>query len=418
MFRYRLLLIIASPLILGHVLWKAISNRDGRYLRQRLGFGYGAGHRPANHQLPRNCLWFHCASVGEVNTALPLLKNLHARQPQRQFIITTNTVTGGKIVRQQQLAYLHHSYLPFDWRFSTARFIHRIRPAALYVLETEIWPNLFSACAKRGIAIHIINARLSAKTMAARPWVKSLLKTALSNVTAIAARSEADASGYARLGADNSRITTTGNLKFTTALRAPVAKDNISTNNGFAIDRGFVLVASTHEDEERQIYHHWRQLGRQELLVIAPRHPERAASVIRALDGDSVAVRSKNQPITPATRVFLLDTVGELKNYFSNAKLVIMGGSFVAVGGHNILEPASFNCAIITGPHMENFRQELALMQAQNAILQVASCAELATQMRKLLEDDAYRQALQQNTARLTHNVEEILQRYSDLILG
>ena len=403
---YRLLILIFSPIFLGHIIWKAVSNKQSRYFWQRLGFHYSA--------LPENCLWFHCASVGEVNTLLPLLKNLHSKSDQLNFIITTNTITGSKIVKQQKLNYLFHSYLPFDWSFSVNRFLSTANPAALYVLETEIWPNLFSLCHNKGISIHVINARLSSKTTTAKPWVKSLLKTALLKVDAISARSEQEAQAYELLGADKNKISTVGNLKLTTALNS----DQSTEDNNFSINREYVLVASTHDDEESQIYAIWKKLNREELLIIAPRHPERAASIIKKLNCDKLSIRSKKQPITDKTGVFLLDTVGELKNYFKNAKLVIMGGSFTAIGGHNILEPASYNSAIITGPHMENFKEELELMIDKNAIIQVASYQALDKELTTLLDDDNQRTLLQNNTNEFTHNAEAILDSYTTLILG
>ncbi len=403
---YRLLILIFSPIILGHIIWKAVSNKQSRYFWQRLGFHYSA--------LPENCLWFHCASVGEVNTLLPLLKSLHLKNNQLNFIITSNTITGSKIVKQQKLNYLFHSYLPFDWHFSVNRFIKTVKPATLYVLETEIWPNLFDLCFSKGIAIHIINARLSSKTTTAKPWVKSLLKTALSKVDTISARLEQEAQAYELLGADKNKISTAGNLKLTTALN-----NNQSTeDNNFSINREYVLIASTHEDEERQIHTLWKELNREELLIIAPRHPERAASIIKKLNCDKLSIRSKKQPITDKTGVFLLDTVGELKNYFKNAKLVIMGGSFTAIGGHNILEPASYNSAIITGPYMENFKEELELMINKNAIIQVSSYQALDKELTTLLDDDNQRTLLQNNTNEFTHNAEAILDSYTNLILG
>ena len=403
---YRLLTIVLSPLILAHILWKSLSNREARYFWQRLGFGYS--------QLPKNCTWFHCASVGEVNTLLPLLKNLHEKNQQLNFIITSNTITGGKIVAQQKLAYLFHSYLPFDWSFGVNRFIDSIKPVALYVVETEIWPNLFRLCHRRGIAIHIINARLSSRTTSAKAWVKALLSASLSNVSTISARSEQDARAYESLGADNSKIKTVGNLKFTTALNLGQA----SEKKPFSLQRGYVLVASTHDDEELQIYQRWKRLDRDELLIIVPRHPERGPAITKKLGCQNIAVRSKEQPITDDTEVYLLDTVGELKDYFRNARLVIMGGSFVPVGGHNILEPASYNRAIVTGPFMENFREELALMLDKDAIIQVASLDELQQQLATLLDDTVRLQAIQENTALLSHDVEQVLQDYSELILG
>lgn len=405
MFLYRLLIVVFTPLLTAYILWQSIRAKSPRYFRQRLGFAYS--------QRPENSLWFHCASVGEVITLLPLLKNLHTKKPALKFIITTNTVTGGKIVEQQKLNYLFHSYLPFDWVSAVKRFINTTRPAALFVMETEIWPNLFSVCHDNDIAIHMINARLSHKTTTAKPWIKSLLKTALSKVNSISARSEQDAAAYAQLGADKNIISTAGNLKFTSVLN----DQQFAQKNNFSIDREYLLIASTHDDEESQIYKCWKKLNRKELLIIAPRHPERANAIIKKLQCDNLSRRSKNEVITDKTDVFLLDTVGELKNYFKNAKLVIMGGSFVPVGGHNILEPASFNRAIITGPHMENFQQEMALMRDKEAIIQITSIDELAASLSRLLDDEKYREDLQKNTTQLTQDVEKILCEYTEWII-
>jgi 3-deoxy-D-manno-octulosonic-acid transferase len=184
------------------------------------------------------------------------------------------------------------------------------------------------------------------------------------------------------------------------------------------LQRGYVLVASTHDDEEVQIYQRWKRLGRDELLIIVPRHPERGPAITKKLDCQNIAIRSREQAITDDTEVYLLDTVGELKDYFRNARLVIMGGSFVPVGGHNILEPASYNRAIVTGPFMENFREELALMQDKDAIVQVASFDELQQQLATLLEDADRLHQIQENTALLSHDVEQVLQDYSELILS
>jgi 3-deoxy-D-manno-octulosonic-acid transferase len=405
MLLYRLLIIILSPLIAGHIIWLSIKNRQSRYLWQRLGFNYSC--------LPKNSLWFHCASVGEVNTLLPLLKNIHSKNPQLKIVITTNTITGGKIVKQQKLDYVFHSYLPFDWLCSIKRFLTTVKPVSLHLMETEIWPNLFTACSNRNIAINIINARLSSKTTSARPWIKNVLKTSLSKVDAIYARSEKDAAAYKSLGAIEKTVSIAGNLKLTTVL----SKNQIENSNLFSTDKEYVLVASTHKDEEKKIYDVWKKLNRHELLVIAPRHPERAASIIKQLNCHNIAIRSKNEAVTGDTEIFLLDTVGELKNYFPNAKIVIMGGSFVPVGGHNILEPASYNNSVITGPYMHNFKQELELMLDKNAIIQVDSYDKLQSDLSKLLNDDEARINLQNHTAELTQNTDEILQHYSKLIL-
>ena len=329
------------------------------------------------------------------------------------MLITTNTITGAKVVKQQNLDYLYHSYLPFDWCYAIRSFIAATRPASLYIMETEIWPNLFSLCDDNKIPLHIINARLSSKTTTANKWVKSLLKHSLSKVDAIYARSEENALAYQKLGASTDIIKNTGNLKFSTAIHS--AQD--SQNNKIPADRQYVLLASSHQDEEKKIYTIWSQLKRSELLVIAPRHPERCSSIIQQLESKNIAIRSKDQPITDTTEIFLLDTVGELKNYFTKAKFVIMGGSFVPVGGHNILEPAGFNKAIVTGPSMENFREELDLMLDQEAIVQIDSIDKLKSELSRLLDEESYRVTLENNTARLSNNAEQLLEAYTRLIV-
>ena len=404
-FLYRLLIFLLTPVIIGHILWLSISNKQSRYFWQRLGF--------KNSHLPKNSLWFHCASVGEVNTLLPLLKNLHKKNGQLKMLITTNTITGGKIVKQQNLNYLFHSYLPFDCPFAVKRFLSAIKPVSLYVMETEIWPNLFIACNNKNISTYIINARLSTKTTSANKWVKSLLKYSLSKVTAIYSRSEDNSLAYQQLGAAENIIKNIGNLKLATA----ITEQQTSQRNTLSIQRDYVLLASTHQNEEQQVYTIWEKLNRSELLVIAPRHPERSASITKQLDCNNISIRSQNQAVTDQTEILLLDTIGELKTLFKKAKLVIMGGSFVAIGGHNILEPASFNNAIITGPHMENFKEELDLMLEKKAIVQVNSIEELQKQMIELLNNKTLRNDLQNNTAKLTHNAEKILEDYSKLIL-
>ncbi len=416
MFIYRLLTIILSPVIFGHILWTAIRNKQSRYFWQRLGFNYS--------KLPANSIWFHCASVGEVSTLLPLIKNIHREKSKLNIIITTNTVTGAKIVDQQNLNYLFHSYLPFDWLYSINRFLSSTKPVSIYIMETEIWPNLFTTCYKNNTAVTLINARLTSKTTSTNAWVKALLKSSLAKVKAIYARTEKDAQAYKVLSENNKIITIAGNLKLTTVLN----NHKLTEKNHFSINREYVLVASTHDDEEVQIYSIWKKHKRKELLIIAPRHPERAISIIKKLSCNGLSTsrlsqRSKNmgsikQPITDKTTVFLLDTVGELTSYFKNAKLVIMGGSFTPTGGHNILEPASYNNAIITGPYMENFKDELELMINKKAIIQVESYETLDKTLTTLLDDKDHRTSLQNNTKKLAHNTEVILDSYTSLILN
>jgi 3-deoxy-D-manno-octulosonic-acid transferase len=402
MFLYRLLNLLLIPLTLSYIGWKAVRHRQLRYFKNRLGIGL-------NH-IPQRCLWLHCASVGEVNTALPLLEELHRRHPQQKFLITTNTPTGAQIVLRQGKPYLFHAYLPFDWILAVTLFVNSVKPDALYVLETELWPNLFGVCHNNDIPITIINGRLSSKTTSTYQWVRNILGHILRMTEHIYARSEADSKAFIELGAIAGRVSTIGNLKY-----SPPA---VPGGKQPAVSRKYIVAASTHGNEEQQILDCWLKLNRNELLVIAPRHPERREEILRQLTSltDSIALRSRNDAINESTTVYLLDTVGELNNWFADALLVIMGGSFIARGGHNLLEPAHFGKAVIFGPSMENFREEAMLMLNKHAAVQVASVDELCDQLRHFLSSPEALHSLENNVAEATAGFSHIVTDYADII--
>ena len=236
MFLYRLLNFLLIPLTFSYICWKAVRHKQLRYLKQRLGVGLGA--------IPQNCLWLHCASVGEVNTALPLLHELHRRNPQQNFLITTNTPTGAEIVTRQQQPYLFHAYLPFDWMLSVTLFITTVKPTALYVMETELWPNLFSICHSRKIPVVIINGRLSPKTTSTYLWVRKVLGQLLLLTDHIYARSEADRAAFIKLGADSNKVSLIGNLKYSPPSSRLIEKPRVNGE--------YIVAASTHADEGRR----------------------------------------------------------------------------------------------------------------------------------------------------------------------
>ncbi len=402
MFLYRLLNFLLFPVTLSYMAWKAFRHRQLRYLTNRLGVGLGG--------IPQHCIWLHCASVGEVNTTLPLLHELHRRNPAQNFLITTNTPTGADIVRRQQLPYLHHSYLPFDWLLSVTLFVSTLKPRALFVLETELWPNLFSVCHSSKVPVVIINGRLSSKTTATYQWVRKVLGQILRLTDHIYARTEADEAAFIKLGAHAHKVSLIGNLKYSPPASQTTAKPPVSGD--------YVVAASTHADEELQILQCWMKLNRPELLVIAPRHPERRELIIDQLSEltDQIAVRSRNNEITKATRVYLLDSVGELNHWFAEARLVIMGGTFIHRGGHNLLEPAHFGRAVIFGPSMENFKDEARLMLDKHAAVQVASIEELCQQLQHFLANAEALKSLENNVAEATASFRHIVEDYADII--
>jgi len=396
---YQIFLFLVSPLLAWLTIKHYLNHKDIRFLWQRF-FAL---------QLPdsNNAIWFHCASVGEVMTALPLLNLYKDKYPQQEFLISTTTITSAKICKNK-LPFVKHCYLPLDYRNNIKRFLSKTKPERLIVLETEIWPNLFSIAKKNDISITIINGRLSRKTLNARSWFKKLFYTSIQHVDSIFCRSEDDTKAYISLGAQKNRVETIGNLKFSAQFPKTEATNNL-------INRPYVIAASTHKNEEKKIVELWNAADHGELLlVIVPRHPERSEEIINEISGycSEIKIRSKNEVITDKTDIYLADTMGELPALFQYAEFVIMGGSFVNIGGHNILEPANFGKAIIYGESMKNFEAENALFLKKEAAIQVKSDNETVSAINTLISNQAIREELGNNAKELISKNSNIAELY------
>jgi 3-deoxy-D-manno-octulosonic-acid transferase len=387
MYRYRLLVWLLAPVFLGYTLWTALRLRDARYLRERLGF-VGRVERTGE-------IWLHAASVGEVNAAAVLVRRLASRAPSGRIVLTTVTPTGAAIARERLGDCVSHRYLPIDWPCAVRWLVRRLQPACLLVMETELWPNLYHACARAKVPIILVNGRLSLRSLNENRWWRRVQRETLACVRAVLARTAADAETFLSLGVETGRVRTIGNLKFAVAGDPP---------RPIALGRRYVLAASTREQEERPILEQWRAChhdGR--LLVLAPRHPRRLAEILLALAplGARVAVRSRQETIANDTEVYLADTLGELGPFMAGAELVVMAGSFEPFGGHNILEPARLGKAVIFGPHMENFAEAAALFSTNEAAIQLRSIDELAPCLSELLARPDRIAALGENASRL-----------------
>ena len=387
MVRYRLLVWLLAPVFFCYTLWISLRYRDARYFFERLGFvrrvdGTGG-------------IWLHAASVGEVNAAAVLVRRLAARAASGNIVLTTTTPTGAAIARERLGDCASHRYLPIDWPFATRRLVRRLQPACLLVMETELWPNLYHACARADVPIVLVNGRLSLRSLHENRWWRRVQRETLACARAVLARTAADAETFLSLGVEAGRVRTIGNLKFAVSGDLPRPID---------IGRPFVLAASTRAGEELPILEQWRACRRDaRLLVLAPRHPQRLPEILAALApfGLRIAVRSRGEPVIHDTEVYLADTLGELGPFMAGAELVVMGGSFEPFGGHNILEPARLGKAIIFGPHMENFAEEAALLCANEAAVQLTSIDALTPCLNELLAQPDKAAALGKNAARL-----------------
>lgn len=398
MYRYRLLVWLLAPVFVGYTLWTALRYRDLRYLRERLGFVRRAAHAGE--------IWLHAASVGEVNAAVALVRRLAERARGGRVVLTTVTPSGAAIARERLGDFIDHRYLPIDWPFAVRRFVGRLQPACLLVMETELWPHLYQACARVAVPIILVNGRLSLRSLHENRWWRRVQRETLACVRAVLARTAADAETFLSLGVEAGRVRTIGNLKFA------VAGDR---SKPIALGRRYVLAASTRENEEPAILEQWRSCRHEgQLLVLAPRHPQRLAEILAELAPlhVRVAVRSRNELIAQDTDVYLADTLGELGAFIAGAELVVMGGSFESFGGHNILEPARLGKAVIFGPHMENFVEEAALLTANEAGIQLPSIDALAATLTELLARPDKVATLGENAARLVAERSGVIDDY------
>jgi len=398
---YRLLTSLLFPVFLLYTLKLAIKFKSLIYLKQRMGFSY-----PTFNSQP---IWIHCASVGEINTFMPLLEHLINKLPQQTFVITTNTVTGASMLKKHSPINTQHCYLPVENSAAINRFLNHTQPKLALIMETEIWPLLYKLINKKQIPLSIINARLSAKTIDTHNWIKKQYRHALQYVDFIFARSEQDLNSFKQLGGDVNKLLTAGNLKFSSISDSqPAIIENFT-------QRKYVLAASTHDDEELQLAQLWKNNTTQDtLLVIAPRHPDRSDDILKQLTSLDlkIAVRSKGDSITQDTDIYLADTLGELSGFMQHAQIVFMGGSLIPHGGQNFLEAARLAKAIIVGPHMHNFQNEIDLFKQHHACIQIQNISELDSAIQSLLIDSNTRSNLESCAKQLMDEQTGIAETY------
>ncbi len=401
---YSLVWYLSTPVVLTVSAWQAFRAGEMRLFWQRLGLSL-----PSRRDAP---LWLHVASVGELMAVLPLIAALRKRYPHLPLLVTTFTPTAARVAADRLPPGVEHLYLPLDWPGATRRFLGAVRPRAALIVETELWPNLFARAFQEAVPLLIINGRLSSRTSAAQGWIRRLYAGCLQSVTAVLARSEQDADAYIRLGAAPERVYHLGNIKFA----QPPEYRRVEP---VELGRPYLLAASTHDDEERQLAAVWQGLKRSDhLLVIAPRHPRRRDAILQQLRSlkMEVAVRSRGEPVTGTTEIYLADTLGELEGFVAGARLVFMGGSLVPRGGHNILEPARLGRPILFGPHMDNFRHESALLLQEEGALQVDTIGELASVLQRTLDGEVPIGRLGSNARQVMNRQGKVLGRYLEAI--
>lgn len=382
---YSLLLYLLTPLVLMYLFFRGLRSRD--YL-SRWAQRFGFFEAPAE----TGGIVVHAVSMGEVNAASTLIREIARQYPQHPLCITTFTPTGSDRVGDLFGDSVFHVYIPLDLPGAVRRFLNRVQPRLLIIMETEIWPNLYQEASTRGVPILVANARISDRSIGNYRRLNTLISRALEQVSAIGAQSEQDASRLAQIGAAEHQLTVTGNLKFDINLPASLSEEGDAIRLAWGTHRLVLLAGSTHEGDEIPVLNAFSRIlddFPDALLVLVPRHPERFGRATQAArnKGLSVALRSTAPSCSADTQCFIVDTMGELLRYYAACDVAFVGGTYENIGGHNLLEPAALGKPVLVGPHTYNSADITRQLLECGGALQLGSEADFEQAVRRLFGD-------------------------------
>lgn len=384
---YSTLCYLSVPIVLGRLLWRS---RNNPAYRQRWSERFGF----LSENIPQNCLWVHSVSVGETIAAVPLVKGFQKLHPEVPVVITTMTINGAKQVVSSFGQSVTHVYVPYDLPDAVNRFIDRVRPKMLLIIETELWPNLLHICAQRKIPIFLANARLSERSAKRYAQFKTLVSLMMKNITQAAVQTQIEAQRFISLGLPVERIQVTGTVKFDVVVPDEIMQKGKQLREQIGADRPVWIAASTHQGEEEIILEAFKLIKQKYphlLLILVPRHPERAKDVTTLCQNANfqIVLFTEQKAITNSVDIYLTDTIGQLMMQYVAADIAFVGGSLNTTGGHNVLEPAVLGKPVITGPQMFNFVESTQLLKQAGALWQINDATELAGKVIELLQDPA-----------------------------
>ena len=413
---YTALLYLIQPVIWIR-LW--VRGRKAPAYRKRWGERYG--YYPASLKLKAGGIMLHSVSVGETLAAIPLVRALRHRYPSLPITVTTMTPTGSERVMSAFGSDVQHVYLPYDLPDALARFLDKIDPKLVLIMETELWPNLVAALHQRRIPLVIANARLSARSAAGYAKLGKFVRTLLRRITLIAAQNEEDGERFIVLGAQRAQLTVTGSLKFDISVTPQLASKALTLRRQWAPHRPVWIATSTHEGEESTVVAAHQALLKEFpelLLILVPRHPERFPDAINLVRdaGLSYTTRSSGEVPSGSTQVVVGDTMGELMLLYGIADLAFVGGSLVERGGHNPLEPAAHAIPVLMGPHTFNFKDICARLDEANGLITVTDEASLVKAVASLLNDEDYRNYHGRHAVEVLYQNQGALQRLLQLL--
>jgi 3-deoxy-D-manno-octulosonic-acid transferase len=367
---WSILVYLLVPYAIGNLIWRGL-RYPAYWHRWPERFGFVASMPGVR------TIWVHAVSVGEVRSAAPLITALGARYPRHRLVVTTMTPTGAAQVRDLFGERVTHCYVPYDLPDAVRRFLDRIRPEVAVIAETEFWPNIFAECGRRRIPLLLVNGRVSQVSLRGYLRVPGITRAMLGNADLLCAQTRVDAQRLRNLGAPESLIHVTGNLKFDVELPATLLEEAAALRDLWGRDRFVWIAASTHPGEERKVLEAFARLRTrlpELLLVLVPRHPERFQAVARLCRrrGYSVALRSRTPDALPWRAAVLVgDTMGELQRLYAASDVAFIGGSLVPHGGQNLLEACAVRVPVVFGPHMFHFEEISVMALERGAARQV-----------------------------------------------
>ena len=391
-FIYTFLIILSLPFALLRILLKDTKSSSWtRKLKNQLGY------------VPKTTgkvIWLHCVSIGEFNTAKPLIDKILIKFPNHHIVITTTTITGSEATKNHYKERVIHCFFPFDIPFIINSFIKKINPVICILLETEIWPNLITKLKNKNIPIMLINARLSDRSFQKyNKFSPKLVSSSLTKLSLICSQNKSSSKRFLLLGANNEKVINTGSLKFDS--NEPTNLITIQSLRHITGDRKIVVFASTKEGEELQIIKSYLALKNKfsALLLIIPRHPERFNEVFNIAkdNGLNVKKRSLGHQCDENTDILIGDSMGEMMSYYSISDIAFIGGSLTNNGGQNMLEAASLSKPIIFGPSVFNFEEISKRLLDDGSAIQVGSAEELMRTISELLLDNEKRKLIGQS---------------------
>lgn len=418
-FLYNIVLLVSAPVV---VLILLLKKRCRRGLGQRLGLT-----RPKGISNSGEILWIHAVSMGEVLAVVPLVTAIHHAYPHFTIVISTITDTGREAVEQRLAGMARHCYLPLDWPWTVRQFIRHLRPKAFIVVETELWPNLLKELQAQGVTSVLANGRLSTRSFQRYLRIQSFMRHVLSAFRLCLMQSERDVQRLVALGAQAERVHRTGNMKFDVELVGLDGQHNRVSPQLMGLRDGEILMVagSTHPREEEVLltcYKNILDAHPNVVLLMAPRHIERCGQVEETIRSFGLEVRKRSQLTSHADRsrseteprVIILDTRGELARVYALAYITFVGGTFVPVGGHNLLEPASWGKPVVFGPFTDHCQEIADLLLESGGGNQVRDGSEMELFLDTILKDQeradrmgqASRQVVLQNQGVVKRNME------------